>query len=507
MKWNHLINARNRSILISNSIFQQYFAQNFCTETNRTDYKIAIIGSGPAGFYTSQQLLKYSNLSVDIYEKFPVPFGLVRFGVAPDHQEVKNVINTFTKVATNVRTRFIGNLTIGKDVKLDELRDAYHAVVLCYGSSQDNQLNLENEHRFGNIFSARRFVGWYNGIPQDKDIEISLKVKTAIIVGQGNVALDCARILLSCPKRLKTTDITSHASRELSESLVKKVILIGRRGPFQGAFRIKEFRELTKIDDCQVKFDWPESSRKKLNLDDSIIDSLPRSRKRLAELFKKTIEESKIDRGCSKECHFKFFSSPIELISDGIEPKPMIKRIRFKKNTLNDYFAEDARIIENHQVGEEEDSIEEIDCGLLIKSIGYRAISIDDSIPFDHKKGTILNENGRVTNNPGVYCSGWAAFGATGVIVNTMNNSFEVGKLITEDIESGKLDSDSIKLGYEQIKPILENRNAEVVDFIDWQKIDAYEKELGQKEGKPREKIVSVEKILDVKNAEFRDKD
>ncbi|KAI7694304.1 hypothetical protein SSS_09724 [Sarcoptes scabiei] len=207
MKWNHLINARNRSILISNSIFQQYFAQNFCTETNRTDYKIAIIGSGPAGFYTSQQLLKYSNLSVDIYEKFPVPFGLVRFGVAPDHQEVKNVINTFTKVATNVRTRFIGNLTIGKDVKLDELRDAYHAVVLCYGSSQDNQLNLENEHRFGNIFSARRFVGWYNGIPQDKDIEISLKVKTAIIVGQGNVALDCARILLSCPKRLQISQV------------------------------------------------------------------------------------------------------------------------------------------------------------------------------------------------------------------------------------------------------------------------------------------------------------
>lgn len=155
-------------------------------------------------------------------------------------------------------------------------------------------MNLENEHRFGNIFSARRFVGWYNGIPQDKDIEISLKVKTAIIVGQGNVALDCARILLSCPKRLKvnntsrlydlinlirllqTTDITSHASRELSESLVKKVILIGRRGPFQGAFRIKEFRELTKIDDCQVKFDWPESSRKKLNLDDSIIVSKDR---------------------------------------------------------------------------------------------------------------------------------------------------------------------------------------------------------------------------------------
>ncbi|OTF75992.1 NADPH:adrenodoxin oxidoreductase, mitochondrial-like protein [Euroglyphus maynei] len=454
-------------------------------------YKIAIIGSGPAGFYTSQQLLKYPNLNIDIYEKFPVPFGLVRFGVAPDHQEVKNVINSFTKVANNERTRFIGNINIGTDVTFQELRDAYHAVVLCYGSSQDAMLNIPGES-LANVISARRFVGWYNGIPQDKDLELSLNTScgTAIIIGQGNVALDCARILLTPSDILKKTDITSHAFRKLSSANIRQVVIIGRRGPLQSAFKIKEFRELTKMADCHVRFDWPEWIREHLDFNDKLIQSLPRSRRRLAELCGRIIDESNERRNCSKECLFKFFLTPIEICS-GSNGR-MVGSVRLKRNRLDDYVREDSKIISTC-----DDELIEEPCGILIRSIGYRSVPLDPSLPFDHRRGIILNEQGRVNDNPDLYCSGWAAFGATGVILNTMTASFEVGKNILRDIQDGLLDGVTTKRGYDQIRPLLDERQANTIDFVDWTRIDQFEREQGRKEGKPREKIVSMDQILD----------
>ncbi|XP_027196984.2 NADPH:adrenodoxin oxidoreductase, mitochondrial [Dermatophagoides pteronyssinus] len=491
------------SLLLKCNRYRFYNLNNHCqrslsssatndTKSNNCKYKIAIIGSGPAGFYTSQQLLKYPNLNVDIYEKFPVPFGLVRFGVAPDHQEVKNVINSFTKVATNDRTRFIGNINIGTDITFQELRDAYHAVVLCYGSSQDAMLNIPGES-LGNVISARRFVGWYNGIPQDKDLELSLNTScnTAIIIGQGNVALDCARILLTPPDILKKTDITSHAFRKLSNSNIRRVVIIGRRGPLQAAFKIKEFRELTKMPDCHVRFDWSQSIRERLDFNDKLIDSLPRSRRRLAQLYRQIIDGSNEMRDdCSKECLFKFFLTPIEICSES----PMVASVRLKQNLLDDYIREDAKIIDTC-----DNKLIEEPCGILIRSIGYRSVPLDSSLPFDNRRGIILNQQGRVIDNPDLYCSGWAAFGATGVIVNTMSASFEVGKNILNDIQDGRLDTETIKRGYDQIRPLLEKRQANIIDFVDWTRIDQFEREQGRKEGKPREKIVSVDQIFDVK--------
>ncbi|KAH8038131.1 hypothetical protein HPB51_022616 [Rhipicephalus microplus] len=208
--------------------------------------KVSIVGAGPAGFYTAQQVLKHPNAIVDIYEGLPVPFGLVRFGVAPDHPEVKNVVHTFTNIAKNPRCNVYGNVRLGTDVTVADLRKAYHAVVLTYGADQERSLGVPGED-LPNVFSARKFVGWYNGHPADVDVRPDLSGQTAVVIGHGNVALDVARILLSPPESLQETDIVEPALEALRKSCVRKVIVVGRRGPFEVAFTIKELREMTKI--------------------------------------------------------------------------------------------------------------------------------------------------------------------------------------------------------------------------------------------------------------------
>ncbi|XP_052513929.1 NADPH:adrenodoxin oxidoreductase, mitochondrial isoform X2 [Budorcas taxicolor] len=223
----------------------QNFGQHFSTQEQTP--QICVVGSGPAGFYTAQHLLKHhSRAHVDIYEKQLVPFGLVRFGVAPDHPEVKNVINTFTQTARSDRCAFYGNVEVGRDVTVQELRDAYHAVVLSYGAEDHQALDIPGEELPG-VFSARAFVGWYNGLPENRELAPDLSCDTAVILGQGNVALDVARILLTPPDHLEKTDITEAALGALRQSRVKTVWIVGRRGPLQVAFTIKELREMIQL--------------------------------------------------------------------------------------------------------------------------------------------------------------------------------------------------------------------------------------------------------------------
>ncbi|KAG8296426.1 hypothetical protein J6590_057538 [Homalodisca vitripennis] len=225
--------------------------------------RVCVVGSGPAGFYVTQHLVKNNEqLEVDIYERLPVPFGLVRYGVAPDHPEVKNVINTFTKTAQHPRVKFCGNVSLGEDLTLRDLKDAYHAVVLrchmtkvlnTYGAERDRELGLAGESLV-NVVSARRFVGWYNGLPADRDLMPLLDTDTAVVLGQGNVAIDVARILLTHIDVLKKTDITAHALSMLAASRVQRVVLVGRRGPLQVAFTIKELREMTRLHGVTTEF-------------------------------------------------------------------------------------------------------------------------------------------------------------------------------------------------------------------------------------------------------------
>jgi len=224
------------SVLISRSRPIKFAKRNYCSVDTDTPKKVCIVGSGPAGFYAAQYLLKNdSSLEVDIYEKLPVPFGLVRYGVAPDHPDVKNVINTFTNVAKSGRLNFVGNVSVGRDIELKELRKAYHAVVLAYGAAQDRWLGIPGEN-VSNVVAARNFVGWYNGHPENRNLQFDLNVETAAIIGQGNVALDIARILLTPVDSLRKTDIAEHALEALSRSRIKNVKIIGRRGPLQVGF-------------------------------------------------------------------------------------------------------------------------------------------------------------------------------------------------------------------------------------------------------------------------------
>uniref|UniRef100_A0A3Q1B0B3 NADPH:adrenodoxin oxidoreductase, mitochondrial n=1 Tax=Amphiprion ocellaris TaxID=80972 RepID=A0A3Q1B0B3_AMPOC len=415
--------------------------------------KVCIVGSGPAGFYTAQHIIKArQDVEVDIYERLPVPFGLVRFGVAPDHPEVKNVINTFTQTAKHSRCSFYGNVNVGKDVSIDELQQAYHAVVLSYGAEGNRSIGVPGEGLAG-VYSAKDFVGWYNGLPNCRELSPDLSCETAVILGQGNVALDVARILLS---------------------------------PIDS---LKELREMVNLPGTR-----PEMVATDFEGVAEALKDVPRPRKRLTELMLKTAlekpgeKEQERRNKASRIWGFRFFRSPIEVLADPNHNK--IAGIRLAVNKLEGS-GEGAQAV---LTGEEED----VPCGLVVSSIGYKSLSIDPSVPFDSRKAIVPNIMGRVQQAAGLYCSGWLKTGPTGVIATTMNNSFDTARSLMEDMDSGTLDLSAAKPGSQSISALLEKRGVKPVTFSDWEKIDNVEMMRGEASGKPREKLLKVEEMLQV---------
>nr|XP_046232584.1 NADPH:adrenodoxin oxidoreductase, mitochondrial isoform X2 [Scatophagus argus] len=450
---------------------------------------VCIVGSGPAGFYTAQHLIKArQDVEVDIYERLPVPFGLVRFGVAPDHPEVKNVINTFTQTAKHSRCSFYGNVNVGKDVSVEELQQAYHAVVLSYGAEGNRSMGVPGEDLAG-VYSAKDFVGWYNGLPSCQELRPDLSCETAVILGQGNVALDVARILLSPIDILKKTDITQPAVEALAESQIRRVLIVGRRGPIQVACTIKELREMVNLPDTR-----PEMLAADFEGVAEAIKDLPRPRKRLTELLLKTAldipEEKEQERRnkASRIWAFRFFRSPVEILANPDNNRTA--GIRLAVNRLEGS-GEGARAVLTGEV-------EDVTCGLVISSIGYRSLPIDPSVPFDSHKAIVPNSMGRIQQAAGLYCSGWLKTGPTGVIATTMNNSFDTARSLLEDMNSGTLDLSAAKPGSQSISSLLEKRGVKAVIFSDWEKIDSVEMSRGEAIGKPREKLLSVEEMLQV---------
>uniref|UniRef100_A0A8D2LBN6 NADPH:adrenodoxin oxidoreductase, mitochondrial n=1 Tax=Varanus komodoensis TaxID=61221 RepID=A0A8D2LBN6_VARKO len=451
--------------------------------------RICVVGSGPAGFYTAQYLLKHHKLAqVDIYEKLPVPFGLVRFGVAPDHPEVKNVINSFTQTARSGRCTYSGNVTVGKDVTVKELQEAYHAVVLSYGAENSRALGIPGEDLAG-VYSARAFVGWYNGLPENRNLKPDLSSETAVILGHGNVALDVARILLTPLRELRKTDITEKSLTALAQSKVRRVHLIGRRGPLQVAFTIKELREMINLPSARPLLN-PADFR---DLADAIKD-VPRPRRRLTELLAKTALEEPDEQVAgrwavaSQEWSLKFFRSPQEVLptSDG----KWARAIRLAVTRLEGS-GEFAKAVPTGEV-------EVLMSGLILSSIGYKSLPIDPAVPFDSRQGIIPNNLGRVLGAPGLYCSGWVKRGPTGVIITTMNDSFETAQSILEDLQSGALAHTGAKEGMDLVRSTLQSRGIRPVSFSDWEKIDAAEVTRGKLVGKPREKIVNPQEMLEL---------
>jgi adrenodoxin-NADP+ reductase len=460
---------------------------------------VAIVGSGPAGFYTAHKVMRdIPGTKIDMYEQLPVPFGLVRFGVAPDHPEVKNCQDTFQELAASPNYTFIGNVNLGYDIPLSLLAKHYDSIVFAYGASKDRRLGLDGEEK-PHVYSARAFVGWYNGLPEYRNLDPGLGAgDTAIVVGQGNVALDVARTLLSKIEVLQKTDITEYALQALASSKIKHVHVVGRRGPLQAAFTIKEVRELLHLEDVNFTPISPD-------LLPSDLSKLPRPKKRIMELLKKG---SPPRPKANKSWSLDFLMSP-KALKWSDSNADQLEGVEFQKNRLDDPMSPESKITATNQ-----SSI--IPASTLFRSIGYKAEAIpgmhDIGADFNEQRGTIHHDGyGRIIplqkaptlkhpEKASLYCSGWVKRGPTGVIASTMTDAFQTAEAIIEDWKKRYVDSNmgSSAQGWTAVQS---DASAQVlklkpVHWDNWKSIDEVEKIEGTSKGKPREKLGTVEEML-----------
>jgi ferredoxin--NADP+ reductase len=428
---------------------------------------IAVIGSGPAGYYTAEACQKAfgEDVRVDIIDRLPVPFGLIRTGVAPDHQSIKGVSRRYEAVALTDNVRFVGNVTIGQDVSIDELRSLYDAVVLATGAPHDRKLDIPGAGLPGVVGSAA-FVGWYNGHPDFAGLAPPLD-GPAVVIGNGNVALDVARILAKTEEEFAGSDIVGHALAALKGAHIDTITFLGRRGPHQIAMTPKELGELGELERARPIVDPADLPP----LDtDSLLD--PGQRKSVTHL-----RNFAIANGADKPVHivFDFFAMPVAIEGEG-----KVERVVVERTALDG---------EGRANGTGERY--EIPASLVVSCIGYRTPPIE-GVPYDDRSGRFANEEGRVL--PGLYAVGWARRGPTGTIGTNRPDGFAIADKIVADIGDG-----SGKEGRAGLDALLAGRGVEVVTFRDWQKIEAAEK-AAAREGSPREKFTSIDALLAARN-------
>lgn len=444
--------------------------------------RVAVVGSGPSGFYAAESLLQSDKkVTVDMFERLPAPYGLVRYGVAPDHAKIKNVIKVYERVAEKPGFSFLGNVAVGRDISVRELKDFYDVILLTYGAASDRKLGIPGEDLPGS-YTATEFVAWYNGHPDYRDRKFDLSGKVAVVVGQGNVAADVCRILCKTPEELKNTDIASHALEALAQSKIQEICMVGRRGPAQAAFTPIEIREFGELADCYPVVDPAE------------LELNPASRAEL-ETAKELTRKKNIETlqrfaalGAShkrKKLFVRFLRSPVEIKGNG-----HVERVVFEKNELTG------------EPGKQKASAtgqkEEWPCGIFFRSVGYHGAPVP-GVSFDERAGVVPNQEGRVVDAgrvvPGLYAAGWIKRGPTGVIGTNKADSDETVRHIFEDI--ARLPAAPQR----DTRPLLESlkkKGVRAVSFPDWKKIDAEEVKRGQAAGKPREKFTSVADMLDV---------
>ncbi|KAI1267180.1 hypothetical protein F5Y18DRAFT_331294 [Xylariaceae sp. FL1019] len=470
--------------------------------------RMAVVGSGPAGFYTAYRVMsKVVGAKVDMFEALPVPFGLVRFGVAPDHPDVKNCQDKFEEVASSPDFTFVGNVSIGNPaghfdgftIPLDSMMRHYDAVVFAYGAAKDRKLGIPNESELRGIYSAREFVGWYNGLPEFANLAPDLtQGEEAVIIGQGNVALDVARMMLENVDVLRKSDITDTAIETLSRSRIKRVHVVGRRGPMQAAFTIKEVRELMKLHD--VGFHPIDMSL----LPDEI-SQLPRPRRRLMDILLKgsTGHPKDPSKSWSLDCCL----SPTSFTGTS---EGNVSSTQFQRTSLSSPFDPSSSV---QNLSEKL----ELPSSVVFRSIGYKSIPLpgfsEAGVLFDEGRGVIENDGfGRVlqkgsisvdgssrkTHLPGIYCAGWVKRGPTGVIASTMADAFSTGDAIAADWASASpfLKSECPR-GWEGLQSDVDKDQSRVIYWEDWKRIDKAERELGLLVGKEREKFTSTQEMLD----------
>jgi ferredoxin/flavodoxin---NADP+ reductase len=447
--------------------------------------RAAIVGAGPAGFYTTEQLLS-AGFEVDLFDALPTPFGLVRSGVAPDHPKIKSVTRVYEKTARKPGFRFFGGVVLGRDVARAELLERYHVVVYAVGTADDNRLGIPGEDRPGS-YPATRFVAWYNGHPEASDYDFDLTSERAVVIGNGNVAVDVARMLVLEPDELAVTDTADHALDVLQHSSIREVVMLGRRGPAQAAFTNPELRELGELVRADIVIDPAE-----LELDEHSARWLEEKGDATAKRNMDVLRDysGRAPTGRSHRLIMQFLRSPVEILGEG-EDGP-VTGIRVAHNRIEP--GEDGRL-RAVPTGE----TEVIPCGLVLRSIGYRGRPVGD-IPFDHRRGLIRNAHGRVVDeesrsHSGEYVVGWIKRGPSGVIGTNKKDATDTVEKILEDVEAGALnvpaDPDP-----DAAAAWLKERVPDAVGWEGWMAIDEHERTAGEPHGRPRVKLVRNDDLL-----------
>jgi ferredoxin/flavodoxin---NADP+ reductase len=444
--------------------------------------RIAVVGSGPAGFYAAGALLDAeASVEVDMIERLPTPWGLVRLGVAPDHPKLKTVSRAFERIALKPGFRFFGNVEVGRDLSPGDLTLLYDAVVYAFGAQTDRRLGIPGEDLPGS-WSATELVAWYNGHPDFQEIVFDLNVERAVVIGNGNVALDVARMLALTPEELAPTDTTDPAIEAIGTSSIREIVVVGRRGPAQASWTTQELKELGELAGAGVVVDPTE-----LELDSASEASLEHdtNSQRNVEVLRGFAARE--PTGKLVTVRLRFLASPVAIHGDG-----RVQSVELVRNRLEE---QGGRL-----VAVPTDEHETVECGLVFRSVGYRGVGLPE-LPFDERRGTIRNERGRVVDADGdhvaaTYCAGWIKRGPTGIIGTNKKDATETVAQLLEDVDEGRV-SHREEVTADAIETLLEEREVQAVMYPGWTSIDEHERAAGEKLGRPRVKLRTWDELLE----------
>jgi ferredoxin/flavodoxin---NADP+ reductase len=448
--------------------------------------RVAVIGSGPAGFYAAGHLLKESSVEVDMFERLPTPHGLVRSGVAPDHPKIKSVTRVYERTAEHPRFRFFGHIELGRDIQLEELLEHYHAIIYATGAPADRALGIPGESLPGS-WAATDFVGWYNGHPDHCDLNFDLSRARAVVVGNGNVALDVARMLTLSHAELARTDIADHALGALERSAIEEVVVLGRRGPAQAAFTNPELLELGELEDVDILVD-PTELERALAVGGASGDgpSLDAATQRNVKVLRDYA--ARAPAGRRRRIVLRFLLSPIALIGDASGHVGAVEAVR------NELISTRAGELRAEATAERET----LSAGLVLRAIGYRGRSLP-GVPFDERRGVVPHAGGRVLDadaaRRGEYVVGWIKRGPTGVIGTNKKDAQETVDAILADLAEGRL-LEPPAPNPEAVEALLRARQPDLVTYSGWTSIDRHERLLGEPAGRPRVKLTRIEEML-----------
>ena len=446
-------------------------------------YYVAIVGAGPSGYFAAASLLRFADESVagngpdvhiDMLEMLPTPWGLVRSGVAPDHPKIKSISRTFEKTSADPRFRFFGNITVGQDVSVDELADRYDAVVYAVGTQSDRTMGIPGEDLPGSV-PAVDFVGWYNAHPHFAEMAPDISTGRAVVVGNGNVAIDVARILVTDPEVLATTDIADHALDALRERGISEVVIVGRRGPLQAAFTTLEVRELGELEGVDVIVDPADLA----GISDE--DAHAAGKTEAANIKALRDYSTREPRPGHRRIVFRFCTSPVAIKGAG-----RVEEIVLGRNELLEH---DGRVVAR-DTGERETH----PMNLVVRAVGYHGVPVP-GLPFDDSRGTIPHNGGKVIGRTNDYVTGWIKRGPSGVIGTNKSDSQDTVENLWEDLTGepqGEVGADYA----DELAAWLAERQPLVVTDDHWQQIDAHERTTGEPHGRPRVKVVSVADLL-----------